>query len=84
MTVEEEVRFYAQTIGDAQRTLLCEPSRVEEVRSAVQSQGLDAVITVRASEGCPVGRLLLLDVPALQASMNQTMQQASRPIRMRP
>lgn len=84
MTVEEEIRFFAQTIGDAQRTLLCEPGRVDEIRAAVEAQGLGATITVRGSVGCPPGRLLLIDEPALQASMNQTMQRAARNIRMRP
>lgn len=84
MTLYEEIKFFAQAIGDAQRTLICEPHREEQVRAAVSSHGLDAVLTVEASPACPSGRLLVLDTPALQAAMSQDFQRAARSIRLHP
>lgn len=84
MTLEEEIRFYVQTIGDAQRTLICEPHREEQVLAAVESQGLAAILTVEASHACPAGRLLIIDTPGLQAAMNQDFRRAARTIRLRP
>ncbi|MYR75150.1 MULTISPECIES: hypothetical protein [unclassified Streptomyces] len=83
MTLEEEIKFYAQAIGDARRTLVCEPHREGQVRDAVASQGLDAVLTVMTSPACPAGRLLVLDTPALQAAMAQDLHRAARTIRLR-
>jgi len=81
MTPEEEARFFAQIIGDAQRTVLCEPHRVEEIRGAVERMGMGDVLTVKASQVCPEGKLLVIDEQALEASARQA---ASRPIRFHP
>ena len=45
MNVEEEIRFWAQIQGDAQRTVICEPHRVDEIRAAVEARGYDAFLT---------------------------------------
>lgn len=82
VTVEDEIRFYAQTLGDAERTILCEPDRVDDVRTAVEQMGVSHLLTVRASVSCPTGKLLVLDEQALQASMHQTFQRAAKSIRM--
>lgn len=82
MTLEEELRFAAQTLGDAQRTIICEPHRESEVSAAVELMGLTAILTVRTSEACPSGKLLVLDEQAMQASMNQMFQRAAKGIRM--
>ncbi|WP_411095965.1 hypothetical protein [Streptomyces sp. 020-2-3H-GM] len=80
MTPEEEFRFFAQIIGDAQRTVLCEPHRVAEIQEAVNRLGMAGIVTVKASQACPVGKLLVIDEQALEASARQA---ASRPIRFR-
>lgn len=78
MTPDEEARFFAQIIGDAQRTILCEPHRVDEIREAVARFGMAGIVTVKSSRVCPVGKLLVLDEQAMEASLRQA---ASRPIR---
>ncbi|WP_434744804.1 hypothetical protein [Streptomyces sp. A-14] len=81
MTPDEEACFYAQIIGDAQRTVLCEPHRVAEIQEAVNQLGMAGIVTVKASRVCPEGKFLVLDEQALEASARQA---ASRPIRFHP
>ncbi|WP_432077807.1 hypothetical protein [Streptomyces sp. YPW6] len=78
MTPEEEVRFFAQIIGDARRTVLCEPHRVAEVQDVVNRLGMAGIVTVQASRVCPEGKLLVIDEQAMEAACRQG---ASRPIR---
>lgn len=78
MTPAEEARFFAQIIGDARRTVLCEPYRVDEIQNAVDHMGMARILTVKASRACPVGKLLVIDEQALEATSRQA---ASRPIR---
>ncbi len=59
MTDDEQ--FRQQIEGDAKRTVLCEPHRLDEIQAAVQQRGLTDTITVRASRLCPTGKLLVLD-----------------------
>ncbi|MFF8482348.1 hypothetical protein [Streptomyces antibioticus] len=82
MSPEEEIRFWAQMIGDRQRTVICEPHRIDEIRAAVAERGYDSFITVRASPFCPEGKLLLLDEVAMEASQRQLFQRAGRDIRL--
>ena len=84
MTPEEELALIAQEQGDAKRTLICEPERADEVRAAVAQTGRSHLYTVCASAACPPSKILILDEQALQASWNQTVQQAAKNIRMRP
>lgn len=81
MTPDEMTRFFAQIIGDAKRTVLCEPHRVDEIRGAVDRMGAAGILTVKASKVCPEGKLLVIDEQALEASARQA---ASGPIRLRP
>ncbi|MEV6854737.1 hypothetical protein AB0M89_13120 [Streptomyces microflavus] len=80
MTPEEEARFFVQIVGDAQRTVLCEPHRVAEIREAVERLDMAGILTVKTSQVCPEGKLLVIDVQALEASARQA---ASKPIRFR-
>lgn len=84
MTLEEELRFTAQTLGDAKRTIICEPGRKDEVCRAVDRMSLAGLLSVRASEACPPGKLLVIDDQAIQASTNQSFQRAAKNIRLRP
>ena len=83
MDALDEIHFLTQTTIDAQRTLLCEPDRVHAVQAAVDQLGAAATFTVQASPVCPPGKILVLDEQALEASWRQTVQRASRPIRLR-
>ncbi|WP_435279154.1 hypothetical protein [Streptomyces sp. 1222.5] len=73
-----DIRFWDQIQGDAKRTILCEPHRVDEVRDAVDERGYSEILTVRASPACPEGKLLVLDDSAMEASWRQTIQRAAR------
>jgi hypothetical protein len=84
VTLDEELRFYMQTLGDARRILICEPASVDEVRSAVNVLGMAALWTVRSSPCCLPGKLLVIDEPALEASMNQAAQRAAKDVRLFP
>jgi len=81
MTPEEEIRFWAQITGDAQRTVICEPHKVDEIRAAVKDHGYDSFITVRASPACPEGKLIVIDEAAMEASQRQLFQRAGKGIR---
>ncbi|MFI9618121.1 hypothetical protein ACIG8S_04300 [[Kitasatospora] papulosa] len=80
MTPDEEARFFAQIIGDARRTILCEPHRVDEIQDVVERLGMAGILTVKASQVCPEGKLLVLDEQAMEATFRQA---ASRLIRFR-
>lgn len=73
----DDEKFWQQITGDARRTLLCEPHRLDEFQRAVAQRGLGGV-TVRASPACPEGKALVLDDSAMEASWRQTIQQAGR------
>lgn len=81
MSPEEEIRFWAQIVGDSQRTVICEPHRVDEIRAAVEERGYDSFLTVRASLACPEGKLVILDENAMEASQRQLFQRAGKGIR---
>lgn len=81
MSPQEEIRFWAQIQGDAQRTVICEPHRADEIRAAVAERGYDTFITVRASPACPEGKLLVIDEAAMEASQRQLFQRAGKDIR---
>lgn len=71
-------RFWQQIEGDAKRTILCEPHRLDAIQAAVKQRGLADLITVRASPYCPAGQLLVLDDSAMEATWQQTIQRAAR------
>ncbi|NUS82766.1 MAG: hypothetical protein HOY75_08430 [Streptomyces sp.] len=81
MTPEEELRFMAQTLGDAERTIICEPQQEAQLRFLVDQMGMATLWTVRASLACPTGKILVLDEQAMQASFNQTLQRAAHNLR---
>ncbi|GAA0500786.1 hypothetical protein [Streptomyces olivaceiscleroticus] len=83
LTPEERLRFMAQVAGDAPRTIICEPHRVDQLRALVDQMGLSSIWTVLSSHACPAERILILDEQAMQASFNQDAQRAGRSIRLR-
>jgi hypothetical protein len=70
-------QFWAQVEGDAKRTVLCEPHRVDEIQALIDERGYDH-LTLRASPFCPEGKLLVIDDGAMEASWQQTVQRAGR------
>jgi hypothetical protein len=75
--------FWMQIQGDAKRTVICEPHRVDEIRAAIDKRGYSSTITVRASTACPEGQLIVLDEAAMEASQRQMFQRAGKGIRFR-
>lgn len=82
MPQTDDDRFFDQIHGDAKRTLICDPHRVDAIQEAVNARGLADILTVQGSRSCPVGKLLILDTPALDAVMRQTFQRAGHGIRL--
>lgn len=73
-----DLAFWQQIRGDAKRTVLCEPERLDEIQAAVEQRGYSGLVTVRASPLCPAGKLLVLDDSAMEAARQQTIQRAAR------
>lgn len=67
-----EVRFWAQVIGDAKRTVMCPPDLESRCKGYVAARGLEHLITVQANPYCPGGRLFVIDEQAIQASVTRT------------
>lgn len=83
MDALDQIRFLMQVHTDAQRTLICEPDRVHAVQAAVDQLGAASTFTVKASPVCPLGKILVLDERALEASRRQTIQRTKHGIRLR-
>lgn len=81
MTPDEEFRFLLQVGQDAQRTVLCEPHRLDGVLAAVARAGLSDTLTVKASRACPEGQLIVLDEQAMEAGFRQTAQRSLKGFR---
>lgn len=75
------IRFWDQIQGDAKRTVICEPHRLDEIRAAVDECGYSSTVTVRASAACPEGRLFVIDEAAMEASDRQALQRMMRDLR---
>jgi hypothetical protein len=73
-----EIRFYEQILGDAKRTIYCQPSVTAAVRDAVEAHSAGHLFTVRSTPVCPEGKLILVDEQALEASFNATVQRGMR------
>jgi hypothetical protein len=69
--------FWAQVQGDAQRIILCEPHRVDEIQAFIEERGYKH-LTLRASPYCPEGKLLVIDERAIEASGRQALQRSFR------
>ena len=48
-----EIRFYEQVLGDAKRTIYCEPHMAAAVRDAVEAHDAGHLFTVRSTPACP-------------------------------
>lgn len=81
MTMYEEIRraydnlqFWSQLEGDAKRTLVAHPDKVERVRAVIREAGLDDAMTVIANAHVPPGRVYVIDTPAMEADARQDVQ----------
>ncbi|MET9122997.1 hypothetical protein [Streptomyces sp. NPDC004528] len=81
--VYADMAFWQQIRGDAARTVLCEPHRVDGLRAAVEARGYGHLITVQASATCPEGQLLVIDGAAMEGSWRQVAQRAAKDITFR-
>jgi hypothetical protein len=73
-----EVHFWAQVIGDAKRTVICSPDLESRVKGWVEARGMGGIITVQAGPFVPDNRLYIIDTPALDASLQQSIQEGIR------
>ena len=71
-----EVRFWAQVLTDAKRTVLCPPDLESRCKGYVDARGLSHLITVTASQFVPDGRLYVMDEGAIQAELNRPRRRA--------
>jgi hypothetical protein len=69
-----EVRFWAQVMTDAHRTVLCPPEWESRCKGFVDARGLGGLITVVASPICPTGQIVVMDTNAIEAGWRQTLQ----------
>lgn len=72
-----EVKFWAQVMTDAKRTVICSPDLESRVKGWVDARDMGGLITVHVNPCCPEGRILILDEGAIQASRNQAMDRSA-------
>lgn len=70
-------QFWQQVEGDAKRTILCEPHRVDEIQAIIDERGYGH-LALRASPFCPEGKLLVIDDGAIEAGFQQALQRSIR------
>lgn len=63
-----EVRFWAQVVGDAKRTVMCPPDLESRCMGYVAARGIEGLITVKASPMVPADRIFVIDEQAIGAA----------------
>lgn len=76
-----EIRFWAQIVGDARRTIVCSPDLESRVKGWLSARGLDRIHTVEVNQYMPTDKIFIVDSGAFNAYMAQAM---NRPIRVTP
>ena len=79
--VLNEVRFWAQVVGDSKRTVVCPPDLESRCKGFVDARGLGGLITVKTSPYVPAETIFVIDEQGIDASLRKMSQ---RPIRLRP
>lgn len=69
-----EVRFWAQVMTDARRTVFCPPEWESRCKSYVDARNLGGLITVVANPWMPPDQIVVVDENALEASNRQALQ----------
>lgn len=73
-----EVRFWAQVTGDAKRAIVCPPDLESRIKGWIDARGMSGILTVNATSLCPPGRIIVIDEPAIEASIGEWMQRPAR------
>lgn len=73
-----DIRFYEQIVGDARRTIFCQPSVAAAVQEAVDAVSVGHLYTVRVSPACPEGKLIVIDEQAIEATLQAVAQRSLR------
>lgn len=76
-----EVRFWAQVIGDAKRTIMCNPDAESRIKGWIDARGMAGLLTVKPSPYVPENRIFILDEQGMQANLNERL---ARPIKFWP
>jgi hypothetical protein len=66
-----EVRFWAQIIGDARRTIMCSPDNESRIKCWIDARGMSGVLTVEATPFVADDTIYVLDVQAANAAMER-------------
>lgn len=69
-----EVRFWAQVIGDAKRTVVCNPDLESRIKGWVDARGMGGIIKVEPSPHAPMDRVFVIDEQAIAAAKNRPFQ----------
>lgn len=69
-----EIRFWAQVLTDARRTVICPPEWESRCKGYVDARELGGLIKVVASPFTPPGQIIVMDEQAMEASWRQTLQ----------
>ncbi len=79
--IRDDVRFWCQITGDAQRTLICTPDDAPRIRQAIADADAGHAFTVAASLACPPGQVIVVDTPALEAANRAALQRTLTDLR---
>jgi DMSO/TMAO reductase YedYZ molybdopterin-dependent catalytic subunit len=72
-----EVRFWAQVLTDAERTIFCSPDNESRIKSWIAARGLAGQLTVEASPVVPDDQLIVLDQHAVEAGHRKATQEGA-------
>jgi hypothetical protein len=70
----DAINFLHIARKESKRTILCEPHREHQMRTAVDQAGAAHILTVRPSAACPEGKLIVIDENALEAGLREAAQ----------
>lgn len=74
----EEVLFWAQTLEDSRRTVVCRPELADQVRQLLEAHGVAGMFDVREDRWVPEGQILVMDHNAIDAATRQALQRVGR------
>lgn len=75
----DEIRFWAQVIGDAHRTVLCSPENESRVKGWIDARDMGGMLTVEVSRYMPDDVIYLMDEQAIEALCRESIQRLTRP-----
>lgn len=66
-----EVRFWAQVLADAERTICCSPDNESRIKGWIDARGLSGLYKVIASPFVPDGQVFVVDEHAVDAATRE-------------